>query len=187
MRLQELESISSACTLCELCKGRNKPVFARGSIDTDIVICGMCPGPDENEVGSPFVGRAGKILDEVIEHASIGAPELLDVYITNLVKCYVKPGIELDQVWMDACLPYFIVQLKLINPKVIIALGKDVSNYLLGTKLEMKDMRGKAHDYIGGMKIVSCYHPAFIVRSGGIVSKYFGTMVEDFKLAYASR
>lgn len=186
MDLQELQSIAATCTLCELCRGRNKPVFARGATDTNIMICGMCPGPDENEVGSPFVGRAGRLLDEVIDHASIDAPDLRNAYITNLVKCYVKPGIELAHTWMETCLPYFMAQVYLLKPKVIISLGKDVSSFLLDIpNAQMKDMRGKVFDYDinRSIKVVSTYHPSFILRSGGNSSKYFKVIVDDFKIS----
>ena len=186
MNLQELQTVASTCTLCELCGGRNQPVFARGSSDTDVLICGMCPGPDENIVGSPFVGRAGRILDEVLDHASLCPEAPQDVYITNLVKCFVKPGISLEEKWMTSCWPYFIVQLELIKPRVVIALGGDVSNFLLGTNLPMKELRGKVFDYMH-IKLVSTWHPSYVLRSGGANSKQFGVVVDDFKLAYASR
>lgn len=179
MDLQELQSIASTCTLCGLCRGRNKPVFARGSVDTNIVICGMCPGPDENRIGSPFVGAAGKLLDKIL----LDAFGNMDVYITNLVKCFVQPGIKLDNIWMSSCLPYFIVQLRLIQPKVVIALGKDVANFLLANELQMKDMRGKVFDYFNN-KLMVTYHPAYLVRGGNEKHKHFQTVVDDFKSVF---
>lgn len=183
MDLQELENIAATCSLCDLHVGQNKPVFARGSDVSKVIICGMCPGPEENKVGIPFVGNAGQILNEILLKA-FGNSNLTDVYITNLVKCFVPPGTQLKQQWMAACLPYFMVQIKLINPTIIIALGKDVSNFLLNNTLPIKDMRGKIFDYMGDIKLLSTYHPSFIVRSGGITSRYFQTVVEDFKQVY---
>lgn len=175
MDLELLQSECAKCTLCELHKGRNKPVFSRGVV-SDVMICGMCPGPDENLVGLPFVGTAGKLLDKILME-SLGHT---NVYITNLVKCFVQPGIKLDNIWMTSCLPYLIVQIKLIQPKVIIALGKDVSNFLLSNDLQMKDMRGKIFDYFGS-KLLVTYHPAYLARAGGIKHKHFQVVVEDFK------
>ena len=175
MDLELLQSECAKCTLCELHKGRNKPVFSRG-VHSDIMICGMCPGPDENKIGLPFVGMAGKLLDKLL----LDAFGNTDVYITNLVKCFVQPGIKLDNIWMSSCLPYLIVQIRLIQPKVIIALGKDVANFLLANELQMKDMRGKVFDYFNS-KLLVTYHPSYLVRGGGEKHKHFQTVVEDFK------
>ena len=81
---------------------------------------------------------------------------------------------------MTTCLPYFIAQISMVKPKVIIALGKDVSNFLLGNELPMKDMRGKFFDYMG-IKLISAYHPSYLVRSGGIKHKHYPIVVNDFK------
>jgi DNA polymerase len=104
------------------------------------------------------------------------------VYITNLVKCYVKAGTTLQPEWMDACLAYFIVQLQIVKPKVIIALGKDVSNFLLNKEENMGSMRGNVYDYMG-IKLVSTYHPSYLARGGGINHKHFNTVVKDFNKA----
>jgi len=138
----------------------------------------MCPGPEENKAGVPFVGTAGKILDAIL----LGAfgKDSLDVYVTNLVKCFVPPGTKLDDHWMSTCLPYFLVQLKLIQPKVVIALGKDVSNYLLNNDKTMGSMRGKVYDYMG-LKLVSTYHPSYLARGGGVKHKHFDRVVNDFQ------
>ena len=183
MDLTDLERQASACELCELYKGQNQSVFAKGSEASNIVVCGMCPGPEENKVGIPFVGDAGKILDKIFLEAFGNDSLSLDVYITNLVKCFVPPGTQLQQKWMITCLPYFIVQVKLINPRIIVALGKDVSNFLLNNTLPMKSMRGKLFDYMG-IKLLSTYHPSYLVRSGGTKHKHFQTVVNDFKQIY---
>ena len=93
MNLEELEIEAGFCQLCDLYKDRNEPVFAKGSKDADIMICGMCPGPDENKMGVPFVGTAGKLLDKILIEA-YGRTD--SVYITNLVKCFVSPGKKLE-------------------------------------------------------------------------------------------
>lgn len=177
MDLIELENIAANCKLCELCKGQIKPVFAKGNEEADIIICGMCPGPDENRVGIPFVGPAGKILDEIMLRAFTLKNK---VYITNLIKCYVSPGTILQPEWMNVCLPYFIVQLKIIKPKIIIALGKDISNFLLNKNDSMGSMRGNVYDYMK-IKLISTYHPAFLAR--GNFNKFSKIVVNDFKKA----
>jgi DNA polymerase len=184
MDLKELERQAAECKLCELHKGQNQPVFAKGSNASRLIVCGMCPGPEENKVGIPFVGDAGKILDEILLGAFGNYSSSLDVYVTNLVKCFVPPGTPLQSHWMTSCLPYFIVQIKLINPRVIVALGKDVSNFLLNNTLPMKDMRGKLFDYMCDLKILSTYHPSYLARGGGIRHRHFQTVVDDFKQIY---
>jgi len=179
LTLEQLESLAAECNLCELYKGQIKPVFARGNKEADIIICGMCPGPDENRAGIPFVGPAGKILDEIINRTF---SLKYKYYITNLVKCFVPVGISLEESWMSVCLPYFIVQLKLIKPKAVIALGKDVSNFLLNKDDQMGDLRGHVYDYMG-TKLICSYHPAFLARNGGLNSKYFNIVFKDFKKA----
>jgi len=179
VKLIELENIAANCKLCELHKGQIKPVFARGNEEANILICGMCPGPDENKVGIPFVGPAGKILDEIMLRAFTLKNK---VYITNLIKCYIRPGITLQSKWVNACLPYFIVQLQLVKPKIIIALGRDVSNFLLNKEENMGSMRGNVYDYMG-IKLISTYHPSYLTRGGGINHKHFNTVVKDFKRA----
>jgi len=177
INIKSLQDSAAKCKLCDLCKGRIKPVFARGMNDADVVICGMCPGPDENKAGLPFVGTAGRVLDEILAQ-SIGE----SVYITNLVKCFVRPGLQLQSDWMSRCLPYFIVQLQLIRPKVIITLGKDVANFLLNNEEKMGAMRGCTYDYMG-TKLISTYHPSYLARGGGINHRHFGRVVKDFSKA----
>jgi uracil-DNA glycosylase family 4 len=180
--LKTIELTAASCTLCELCKGRIKPVFAKGSPASEVVICGMCPGPDENEAGIPFVGAAGGILDAILLEAFGKVSSSLDVYITNLVKCFVPPGTKLDPKWMGSCLPYFLVQLKLIDPKVIITLGKDVSNFLLNNEDSMGSMRGNIYNYMG-IKLISTYHPSYLARGGGVKHRHFDRVVKDFEKA----
>jgi len=179
INLNQLENTSAKCELCDLHKNRLNPVFSRGTDNADIMVCGMCPGPDENKEGYPFVeyAPAGSILNEILDR-SVGR----DVYITNLVKCFVKPGITLEPVWMSRCLPYLIVQIQLIKPKVIITLGKDVANFLLNNKEKMGAMRGCIYNYLGA-KLISTYHPSYLARGGGIKHQHFDRVVKDFNKA----
>jgi DNA polymerase len=179
LTLDKLQEEAAKCSFCELHAGRNNPAFARGNSQSNIIVCGMCPGPKENEQGIPFVGDAGKILDTILLRVFGGTDS---VYITNLVKCFVKPGISLQQHWMSRCLPYFIVQISLIKPKVILALGQDVCNYLLDNKEKIGQLRGKTFKYLN-TNIVCSYHPSYLQRGGGVEHKHFNTVVKDFELA----
>jgi len=181
MDLFELESIAAKCTLCELHSGRNKSVFARGNNSSRIVVCGMCPGRDENNAGSPFVGTAGKVLDAILVEAFGDSSSSKDVYITNLVKCFVPPGTPLQDNWMSSCLPYFVSQIGLMKPKVLIALGRDVSNFLLVNDKPMKELRGKVFEYMNNIRLISTYHPSYLARGGGVKHRQFGDVIGDFK------
>jgi len=179
MDLIKLEQIAAQCKLCSLHIGQIRPVFARGWPEADILVCGMCPGPDENNIGAPFVGLAGKVLDQILDRSFSLKHK---VYITNLVKCFVPPGKNLEEVWMHTCLPYFIVQLQLIKPKVVIALGKDVCNYILKKDDPIGAMRGNVYDYMNA-KVICTYHPSYLARGGGINHKHFNRVVKDFSKA----
>lgn len=184
--LDIIEFIAESCELCELHSDRIKPVFAKGDKTGKIMLVGMCPGPDENEVGVPFVGKAGVTLDELIARAFYRKPGEYDgVYITNLVKCFVKPGIQLKQDWMSVCLQYFFAQISAIKPSRLVLLGSDVSRFLLNSEEKIGALRGKITQY-QGIKTVCTYHPSYIARSGGKTSKDFDTVVSDFRLITGS-
>lgn len=177
--LKLVEDRAAKCTLCELNTNRFKPVFARGNY-TDFMICGMVPGPDENQAGMPFVGRAGQLLDIILSDVQL----LNQVYITNIVKCALKPGIPLKQEWIDCCILFLLAQIGKIKPKVIITLGADATNGLLGNPLDTKigELRGRAHHYMG-THVVPTYHPSYLLRGGGVQHKHYSRVREDFELA----
>jgi Uracil-DNA glycosylase len=183
MNLNELKKEAAQCKLCELHHNRLKPVFGKWNENADVVVCGMCPGPDENVAGLPFVGRSGKLLDQIISSSNFGAASTSKIYITNLVKCFLKPGIKLDTVWIENCLPYFILQLQIIKPKLIIGLGGDVCNFLLNNDWAVKAMREKTFKYLN-YDLICSYHPSFFVRKGGSSHPDFYKALEDFNFAY---
>lgn len=113
MDLQTLQDTAALCKGCELYEGRLRPVFAKGNPVAEIMICGMVPADEENKIGLPFVGRAGKLLDRILMDAAL---TMDDVYITNLVKCYLSAGLPLKPDWIAACLSYLIVQIDIISP-----------------------------------------------------------------------
>jgi DNA polymerase len=179
MDLKQLETIAASCNFCNLHEGRINPVFAKGDPNSKIMICGMVPAHDENAVGIPFVGRAGKLLDEILEDVEWSLDE---VYITNIVKCFLPAGIPLEQEWVDSCLPYLITQIGNIRPKVIITLGRDAACGLLGisTKVPMGKIRKEnIHDY-GDIKVIATYHPSYLIRGGGRSHRSYRDVIEDF-------
>lgn len=182
MNLLELQNTAASCNRCALHEGRNKPVFAKGNSKSKVMICGMVPADEENKVGVPFVGRAGQLLDDIL--AELGWT-LDDVYITNLVKCYLAAGLPLQADWVDSCLPYLIAQIGAIKPKVIITLGKDASVALLAMKQStaLGKIRGKVFEYGDDIKIIPTYHPSYLLRAGGKNHRSYPNVISDFLLA----
>ena len=185
MDLDKLKQESGLCNLCSLHKDRVISVFAKGNPEADIMVCGMCPGPDENALenveGHPFVGRAGKFLDTMLEDVGLS---LDTVYVTNLVKCFVKPGIHLDEEWITRCVPYFISQIAIIKPKVIVSLGGDVSSFLLSVNkgVSVREMRKGEHSYLN-IPLIPTYHPSYYIRGGYKKHKNYSKGVDDFNKA----
>lgn len=182
MNLIELQDVASCCDDCELHKNRNTPVFAKGSPDAKIMLCGMCPGPDENSSdninGWPFIGRAGQLLDQILYDVNLTQK---DVYITNVVKCYLKPGIRLEDAWIDSCFPYLINQIGFIKPKVVVGLGADAGRALLNKpkSTSLGSMRDKRYKLTDETSIVITYHPSYFLRSGGRKHKDYYKIIED--------
>ena len=177
--LETLQQTAACCNSCSLYEGRDKAVFAKGNKSAKLMICGMVPADEENKAGVPFVGRAGRLLDKIITASGLSYD---DVYITNLVKCYLAAGLPLKQEWIDACLPYLLVQINQINPHVILTLGKDASVALLGmdSNITMSSLRGKIFEYTQHIKIIPTYHPSFLLRKGGENNRYYNDVVNDF-------
>lgn len=185
MKLKKIEEAAASCARCELYKTRKNPVFARGAEHSPLMIVGMVPGPEENEQGKPFVGRAGKMLDKIVECIGIENP-----YITNLVKCWLKPGLPLKDEWIDPCLQYIVAQIFTIKPKVIITLGLDASRTLLALEPEIKmgSIRGNAFFYstcerTPPIYVIPTYHPSYLLRGGGEKHDQYPKVLEDFLLA----
>jgi len=109
--LEKVRTVAAECVACELYKGRINPVFDKGNPIAKIMICGMVPAHDENLAGVPFVGRAGKLLDIILHDVNL---TYNDVYITNLVKCFVAAGKPLSKKWIDSCRPFLDEQIRLL-------------------------------------------------------------------------
>jgi DNA polymerase len=144
-----------------------------------MMIVGMCPSQDDDRVGAPFVGTTGRLLNKTL--AELFHPQ---VYITNLLKCYVKPGVKLKQEWVDKCIPYLEHQVKIIKPVIIVTLGADVTFALMSTTRKyMREVRGKVWNLTGGFRIVPTYHPSWVLNRGGYGSAAWKLMRNDIQLA----
>lgn len=150
------------CTACKLRAGCTQTVFGVGDENADWLFVGEGPGADEDAQGEPFVGQAGKLLDNML--ASIKLKRGNNVYIANIVKCR-PPGNrtpEADEI--ATCMPYLRQQIALIKPKLIVALGKTAATSLLGREATLGSLRGTVHD-VGGVPLIVTYHPAYLLRS----------------------
>ena len=158
----ELRIEAAACEACRLCKQRKQAVLGVGAQNAPWLFVGEGPGAEEDDQGEPFVGPAGKLLDAML--AAAGLQRGREVYIANVVKCR-PPGNRNPSVEEAlACAPLLDRQIDLIQPKMIVALGKIALNRLTGSDASMAAMRGKLHAY-RGIPVVATYHPAYLLRS----------------------
>jgi uracil-DNA glycosylase len=162
------------CTRCVLHQqGRKQIVFGVGNVQADIMFVGEAPGADEDEQGEPFVGRAGQLLNNMIQAMGIKRE---DVYIANVCKCRPPGNRTPEKEESDTCSPFLMRQIAVVRPKVIVALGAVASKALLGMNDSMANLRGKLYDFeakvepgvpedIGfSTKLVVTYHPAYLLR-----------------------
>jgi uracil-DNA glycosylase family 4 len=152
-----------SCTRCELHKHRTQAVFGVGSHTAQWLIIGEAPGADEDRQGEPFVGRAGKLLNNML--LAIGL-QRAEVYIANIVKCRPPNNREPAPEEAQACAPYLARQIALVKPKIIIALGRVAAQNLLKTDSPVGSLRGKRFYYEQtDIPIIVTYHPAYLLRS----------------------
>lgn len=159
--LKKVEKQVKNCTRCRLHETRTQGVFARGRADSDLMLIGEGPGADEDREGEPFVGRAGKLLDEIITAMGLERDE---VYITNIVKSRPPQNRDPRADEIEACWPYLERQIELVDPRVMMTLGKPASNTLLDRNSAMYEMRGEWFKY-DGIPLLPTYHPAYLLRS----------------------
>jgi len=155
------EDIGPNCTRCKLHKARTNIVFGVGNPKADLVFVGEGPGRDEDEKGEPFVGRAGKLLTQMIEAMGLRRE---DVYICNVVKCRPPENRLPEKDEITTCSPFLLRQLGCIQPKVICALGSCSAQTLLQTTQGISRFRGEWFDLLG-TKFIATYHPAYLLRN----------------------
>lgn len=157
-----LEQAVTHCPACSLCKTRTKTVFGVGDPNAEWLFVGEAPGAEEDLKGEPFVGQAGKLLDNML--AAIKLKRGANVYIANVLKCRPPDNRDPQGEEVTQCAPYLKRQVELIKPKLIVALGKFAAQSLLDSKSKIGDMRGKLHDY-HGVPVIVTYHPAYLLRN----------------------
>jgi uracil-DNA glycosylase family 4 len=158
----ELKQAISTCTACDLHKTRTRGVIGVGDEKAEWLIIGEAPGADEDAQGEPFVGQAGKLLDAML--AAIGLKRGENVYIANVLKSRPPGNRNPAPEEVAACMPYLERQIQLIQPKIIIALGRFAVQSLLNTEEAIGKLRGRVHQY-QGVPLIATYHPAYLLRN----------------------
>lgn len=161
----DLDSFNQAicnCLKCPLGATRNKFVFGVGDPNADLVLVGEAPGADEDKLGEPFVGRAGKLLDQILDAVQLSRGD--GVYIANILKCRPPGNRDPLPSEVEQCEPHLVKQLQLLQPKLIMALGRIAAQTLLRTTQSLTNLRGKVHDY-HGIPLMVTFHPAALLRN----------------------
>jgi len=159
--LSDLQAEVELCRACPLHEQRKSVVFGRGNPTADLVFVGEAPGLEEDQLGEPFVGEAGRLLDRILFAMGLSAA---DVYICNLIKCRPPANRDPHGDEVAACEPYLKRQLALLSPKVIVTLGRFATQALLGVQTPISRLRGQWHSY-EGLALMPTFHPAYLLRS----------------------
>jgi DNA polymerase len=158
--IEDIRADVGNCTRCELWEGRTKIVHTTGNFNADLMFIGEAPGADEDAQGEPFVGRAGQLLNKIIESIGMRREE---VCIGNINRCR-PPGNRKPTIQeAHTCRPFLIREIAVIKPKVIVVLGNTAFHNLMDTKVGITQARGIFHDYFG-VKVMPTFHPAFLLR-----------------------
>ncbi|MBI5448569.1 MAG: uracil-DNA glycosylase [Gammaproteobacteria bacterium] len=158
-----LEQTVKACTLCPLHQTRLQTVFGSGDPTSPILFIGEGPGANEDRQGLPFVGRAGQLLDAMLMAINL---DRKNIYIANIVKCRPPHNRDPSPDEIAACTPYLRQQIKHIQPKLIVALGRVAAQYLLKSSVSMNKLRGHVHTLSPeNLPVMVTYHPAYLLRN----------------------
>ena len=160
---EALRTQVSGCTRCELCKTRTQTVFGVGNRRAELLVIGEAPGADEDRQGEPFVGRAGQLLNSLLR--AMGNPRET-VYIANMLKCRPPGNRDPKPEEVASCLPYLQQQVDMIEPRLMLAVGRIAAQNLLATDTPIGRLRGQVHRFgTRGTPLIVTYHPAYLLRS----------------------
>lgn len=161
--MESLRAEALACRRCSLSETRTHVVFGVGSENADCMVIGEAPGAEEDKRGEPFVGRAGKLLDAMLAAVDLPRP---DVYIANIVKCRPPRNRDPKPEEAQSCRGYLLGQIRLVRPRVILAVGRVAAQNLLGVDTPVGKLRGRRHEAPDlGAPVIVTYHPAYLLRN----------------------
>ena len=162
-RWEALRQQVANCTVCQLHETRTSTVFGVGNLHADWMIVGEAPGADEDRKGEPFVGKAGQLLNQMLLAIGVSREE---VFIANILKCRPPNNRDPGVAEIANCASYLVQQIKLVQPKVILAVGRIAAQNLLDSNETIGRIRGKVHQYEKtATPLVATYHPAYLLRS----------------------
>jgi uracil-DNA glycosylase len=176
--LADAAADAATCTRCRLAEGRTQVVYGVGNPDADLLFIGEAPGFHEDKQGEPFVGAAGQLLTRMLEEIGMTRAE---VYINNVLLC--RPPGNRDPLpdEIEACTPWLIERISLIQPTVVVTLGNFATKFVLDTTTGITRMRGQIFPW-HGRQVIPTFHPAAILHGGGERSPQFRLLREDFEL-----
>jgi uracil-DNA glycosylase family 4 len=162
MDWQALAQAVAGCRACKLCEGRRNTVFGVGDLQADWLVVGEAPGENEDLQGEPFVGQAGKLLDNMLR--AVGVARGRGAYIANVLKCRPPGNRNPEPDEVAQCEPFLRRQVELLQPRIILAMGRFAVQSLLQTQEPIGKLRGRVHRY-NGVPVVVTYHPAYLLRN----------------------
>jgi DNA polymerase len=170
MDWEELRGAVSACTACALCKTRKQTVFGVGFRSARWMLVGEAPGAEEDQRGEPFVGQAGRLLDNMLAAAGLtrAGESVQSVYIANVLKCRPPGNRNPEPSEVALCEPFLLRQVQLVQPRVVVVMGRFAAQSLLHTDATIASLRGRVHHIdVGGrsVPVVVTYHPAYLLRN----------------------
>ncbi|MBX7228066.1 MAG: uracil-DNA glycosylase [Burkholderiaceae bacterium] len=162
----DLQQRVTACTRCNLCNSRTQTVFEAGIRQARCLVVGEAPGAEEDAYGEPFVGQAGKLLDNML--ASVGLSRQKNVYICNVLKCRPPGNRNPTPIEVQQCSAYLMGQIELVSPDVLLLMGRFAAQSLLNTEASLSHLRGRVHTVKIGKRDINAivsYHPAYLLRN----------------------
>ncbi len=161
--LKEIQNVCEQCKACDLHKTRNHVVFSDGNPTADIMLIGEAPGADEDATGTPFVGRAGKLLNEMLAEAGFSRKE--DFYICNTIKCRPPQNRQPEREEKAACEVYLKAQISLVKPKIILLCGATAASSFIDEEFKVTQIRGKWLNIFDGIESMVILHPSYLLRN----------------------
>lgn len=161
--LKEIQNVCNQCKNCDLGKTRTSVVFSDGNADAKIMLIGEAPGKDEDASGVPFVGRAGRLLNELLEECGLSREK--DIYICNTVKCRPPENRVPTNEEKQICSTFLMSQINILRPKVIILCGSTAAKSFLDKEFKISEIRGEWYTLFGKIKTMVIFHPSYLLRN----------------------